>query len=122
MPSGRIKWKKQIMIAGLAILLNVLSVSSSSVSLSTSHDLSSAGFSTQDLECYGFIIPLPAGDDFTYETFLNSRSRCLINDLLRLNITVYWSSCDFSATSQRMQNYADGSVVFYKKGAFIVPF
>ena len=40
-------------------------------------------------DCYGFIVPLPSGKNTSYETFLNSKARHLINDLLRENITVY---------------------------------
>jgi len=76
----------------------------------------------RDADCYGFIIPLPAGKDSTYETFQNSKVRHLINDLLRENVTVYWSSCTFSAISKEINNESDVVERCYKKGDFIIPF
>ena len=113
--------KKQIAIIGIIILLNGISILSSPGSIAIDRDLTSND-EAMDFECYGFVIPLPAGDDSTYETFLNSKVRCLVNDLLRENITVYWSSCDFSVLSKEMQNDGNSTMIFYKKGAFVVPF
>jgi hypothetical protein len=70
---------------------------------------------------YGLIVPLPSGQDTTIETFENSRVRNLINDLLRLNITVFWSNEDFTALSKRLDSNQT-EVFEYKKGAFIIPF
>lgn len=46
----------------------------------------------------------------------------MINDLLRENISVYWSQDDFSALSKSLDLVSPTSSVFYKKGAFIIPF
>lgn len=79
--------------------------------------------SNNDSSCYGFIIPLPQGLDTTNETFENSRVRHMINDLLRENISVYWPKDDFSALSKTFhQENLCAEMVFYKKGAFVVPF
>lgn len=75
-----------------------------------------------DVDCYGFVVPLPSGEDSTYETFQNSKVRHLINDLLRENVSVYWSSCHFSAMSKEMNNESDVVERCYKKGDFIIPF
>jgi len=77
----------------------------------------------KDSSCYGFIIPLPQGLDTSNETFENSRVRHLINDLLRENISVYWPKDSFSALSKTFhQENSYAEMVFYKKGAFIIPF
>lgn len=72
--------------------------------------------------CYGFIVPLPQGKDTTNETFEDSQLRNMINDLLRDNVSVFWSKKDFSALSQSLN--LDGFIEEknYKKGAFIIPF
>lgn len=75
-----------------------------------------------DVDCYGFVVPLPSGEESTYETFQNSKVRHLINDLLRENITVYWSSCNFSVMSKEIDNESDVVERHYKKGDFIIPF
>ena len=70
---------------------------------------------------YGFIIPLPSGKDTSYETFLNSKVRHLINDLLRENLTVYWSTENFNALIKNIHNEIIEDQLF-KKGDFIIPF
>ena len=77
---------------------------------------------TIDNDCYGFVIPLPSGIDSTYETFKNSKVRHLINDLLREEITVYWSSGNFSVLSKDMDNHYSTNRIYYERGTFIVPF
>jgi len=74
-----------------------------------------------DFECYGFIIPLPAGNDSTYETFLNTKVRNLVNDLLREDIVIYWSACNFSVYSKKL-NSDMISDNFFEKGDFMAPF
>ena len=70
---------------------------------------------------YGIIIPLPSGQDTTNETFENSRVRVMINDLLRLNITVFWSKENFTALSKRYDSNQSLTLT-YNKGTFIIPF
>jgi len=72
--------------------------------------------------CYGFVVPLPSGEDSTDETFQNSKVRHLINDLLRENVTVYWSSCNFSALSKEMNNDSEIVERGFNKGDFIISF
>ena len=74
-----------------------------------------------DFECHGFIIPLPAGNDSTSETFLNTKVRNLVNDLLREDIDIYWSACDFSVYSKKL-NSDMISDNFFEKGDFMAPF
>lgn len=75
-----------------------------------------------EAKCYGFIVPIPHGEDTTFETFENSNARHMINDLLRENITVYWSESDFFALSKALCNNSSIQERLYMKGAFIVPF
>jgi len=74
-----------------------------------------------DLDCYGFIIPLPSGNDSTSETFLNTKVRNLVNDLLREDIDIYWSADNFSIHSKKL-NSDIISDNFFEKGDFIAPF
>lgn len=71
---------------------------------------------------YGFIIPLPQGEDTTIETFEISGVRHLINDLLREKIDVYWLSKNISISSRNLANNNDIESRFFEKGAFIIPF
>lgn len=65
---------------------------------------------------YGFIIP---------EKQVNSKTRNMVNDILRENVSVYWSKNDFNTTICRIKegsnvsNYFD---MFFGKGSFIIPF
>jgi hypothetical protein len=75
----------------------------------------------EENSCYGFIIPLPSGLDTTEETLENNLVRHLINDLLRENITVYWSNKNFTTSVQNFLNENNQEKIF-KKGDFIIPF
>lgn len=75
-----------------------------------------------DTLSYGFVIPLPQDDNTTYETLKNSLVRNLINDLLRENVTIYWSKDNFSALSKTLHINNPSIISFFKKGAFIIPF
>ena len=70
---------------------------------------------------YGIIVPIPSGEDTTIETFENSRIINMINDLLRLEITVYWSNENFTALSRRFDSN-ETLELSYNKGTFIIPF
>ncbi|MFH1100561.1 MAG: hypothetical protein V1726_00795 [Methanobacteriota archaeon] len=71
--------------------------------------------------CYGFLVPLPSGTDSTAETFLNSRVRQMINDLLRENVSVFWSSSDFSVLSEDMSPNSSICTRSFEKGTFFIP-
>jgi hypothetical protein len=71
---------------------------------------------------YGFIIPLPSGTDTTFETLLNSRTRVLVNDLLRENITVYWSLEQVKCTVVSIFNMSSCFNFSFSPGTFIIPF
>ena len=101
---------------------NSTDVESSTMFLSPDTDIHSLHTEAIDTDCYGFIVPLPSSEESTYETFQNSKVRHLINDLLRENITVYWSSCNFSVMSKEIDNESDVVERHYKKGDFIIPF
>lgn len=85
------------------------------------HDLDQIQLVDQN-EIYGFVIPLPAGNDTTFETLLNSRSRVLINDLLRENITVYWTMEDITIIVSLIKGPSSVFDLFLSKGGFIIPF
>lgn len=73
-------------------------------------------------QCYGFLIPLPAGLDTTEETFHNSRVRTLINDLLREEGVVYWLSENITIHTQAMHEYNASQERSFPQGAFLIPF
>jgi hypothetical protein len=77
---------------------------------------------TEDARCYGFVVPIPQGEDTTIETSKNSKVKQMINDLLRENIAVYWPKSDFFALSKTLQNNSSIEERLYKKGTFIVSF
>ena len=75
-----------------------------------------------DESCTGFIIPLPAGNDTTIETLVNSRARFLVNDLLRENVDVFWTLKPGSAMCISLTENMPAKEVQFERGAFIVPF
>ncbi len=75
-----------------------------------------------DESCTGFIIPLPAGNDTTMETLVNSRARFLVNDLLRENVDVFWTLKPGSAMCRSLTENMSVREVQFERGAFIIPF
>lgn len=76
---------------------------------------------TSSTSCYGFIIPIHAESFSSKETVQNDHIKHLINDLLRENITIYWSS-----SASTVPVFSLNSLYKYqmgiKKGDFIIPF
>jgi len=101
---------------------NSIDAEASTMFLSPDINIHSLHTEVIDDNCYGFVVPLPSGIDSTDETFQNSKVRHLINDLLRENVTVYWSSGDFSAISKEMNNESDIVERGFNKGDFIISF
>ena len=73
-------------------------------------------------QIYGFIIPLPSGNDTPFETLQNSRSRVLVNDLLRENITVYWATEQVDCLVSPILDFKNVFDFTFLPGAFIIPF
>ncbi|MFH1014254.1 MAG: hypothetical protein V1769_07115, partial [Thermoplasmatota archaeon] len=71
---------------------------------------------------YGYAIPLPSGNDTTFETFLNSRSKVLVNDLLREDIAVFWTEEPVSCQCSPIRDMRNVLDVSFNKGTFIIPF
>jgi len=88
--------------------------------LTTSYNIAVSQKTNDESYCYGFIIPLPQGEDTTIETFENSKVRHLINDLLREKINVYWITDDITILTKDTQDVTKER--FFEKGAFIIPF
>ena len=74
------------------------------------------GIHIENNSCYGIIISLPQGEDTTNETFENSRTRYLINDLLRENISVYWLLYNFSAECKYFHNQQPPTIHSFFQG------
>ena len=107
---------KKVAICSTLIIILILSSIDSGAKHTTEY------LKKKNTECYGFIIPLPSGEDTTHETFLDSKISHLINDLLRENITVYRLPSNFSILSKEIFQNGNAYEIIYKKGAFIIPF
>ena len=78
-------------------------------------------FDSNLLNIYGFIIPNVNIENKTLENEIFCKSRHLINDLLRENISVYRSSQNISVNTTNFSlKYNENK--FFEKGAFIIPF
>ena len=80
-------------------------------------DYNPDGYSKDTIVCYGVIIPIKK--ETCYLGIQSSISN-LINDLLRMDISVYWSLRNFNSTSIRV-NETSYKTRFFEK-VFIVPF
>ena len=106
--------KKHIsyIICFMFLVVNVIPVGSESI-----NDMSS-----EEPRCYGFIIPLPTGNEISENHDLQFEVMNLINDLIRLNISVYWTFSDLSLQTVNTIDKEESELRFFNKGAFIVPF
>lgn len=70
--------------------------------------------------CFGYAIPLICGDNLPYTSSQQNIAN-LINDLLRMNVSVFWALTNFSVLTIR---FSDNSLAhkWFEKGTFIVPF
>jgi len=69
----------------------------------------------EDIGCYGFIASLVECENKTVENQLNCKIKHMVNDLLREQIPVYWTTTNLMVlTNELEQNF--------EKGTFIIPF
>lgn len=71
--------------------------------------------------CYGFILPNVHFDDKSIENQIFCRIRHLVNDLLREEILVFWTSNNISINVSKVNSDVIEEL-FYEKGSFVVPF
>ncbi len=102
--------------------LFLLLVSSSSVLISLFPDEIPSSVIIDSNKAYGFAIPLPSGTDTTFETFLNSRTRVLVNDLLREKVTVYWTTEQVHCLVLSIFDMNRTLDCSFEKGTFIIPY
>jgi len=71
--------------------------------------------------CYGFIIPNSIFENKTLENEIFCKTRHLVNDLLREDITVYWTALNISLNVCEIGSSKEFEM-FFEQGTFIVPF
>ncbi|MCK4365521.1 MAG: hypothetical protein KAW45_05695 [Thermoplasmatales archaeon] len=70
---------------------------------------------------YGFIVTMVKSDNGTFENQINCKMRHLINDLLREQIPVYWTTTDHNLSVKKINIYNEEDM-FFEKGTYIIPF
>jgi len=70
---------------------------------------------------YGFVISYVKLDNLTIESQINEDISHMINDLLRENLSVYWTADDKNLTIKELNNSEEKNMLF-EKGSFIIPF
>ncbi len=78
--------------------------------------------SDKSSHCYGFIVPLPTSDEISKEPEIQYTVMNLINDLLRMNISVYWSFSKLTLQSMEINEDVEPEMRVFEKGTFVVPF
>ncbi|MCK4365257.1 MAG: hypothetical protein KAW45_04350 [Thermoplasmatales archaeon] len=72
--------------------------------------------------CYGFILPNAILDNKTLENQIFCKIRHLVNDLLREDISVFWTSSNMTINVSKINNGKIEENLLFEKGSFIVPF
>ena len=75
-----------------------------------------------DLECYGFIIPIPPSSEIADMPEIQYNLFNLINNLLRNQIPVYWIPHNIELLTKKIFLNEFPEPENYNKGSFIVPF
>lgn len=86
---------------------------------------SDVSFFTQDLSvelCYGFYIPLPSSEIIAENPDVQLTLMNLINDLLRLQIPVYWLTDSINIKVQEINTFQPSTTIRGHVGSFLIPF
>ena len=75
-----------------------------------------------DLECYGFIIPIPPISEIADMPEIQYNLFNLINNILRNQINVYWIPYNIELLTKKILLNESPKPENYNKGSFIVPF
>ncbi|MCK5301046.1 MAG: hypothetical protein KAJ21_04005 [Thermoplasmatales archaeon] len=111
---------KKIIILTIIILFITLSVNPSLNAINENNIISNKYDNKND--CYGFIIPLPESDIIAEKPEIQYSTMNLINDLLRLNISVYWLANSISLKIKDINSEENPKDLIFNPGTFIIPF
>lgn len=75
-----------------------------------------------DTLCYGFIVSSVRCKNVTIQDQINCKIRHVVNDLLREQIPVYWTSTDATTSVKEIDEGEEETEMFFEKGAFVIPF
>ena len=73
-------------------------------------------------DCYGFIIPLPESDIISENPEIQYSTMNLINDLLRLNVPIYWLKNSINLKIKGINDDNNSKDLTFNSGTFIIPF
>jgi len=72
--------------------------------------------------CYGFIVPSFRCENATIENQINCKIRHMINDLLREQIPVFWTTINLTVLIREVDICKETEEMFFEKGTFVIPF
>jgi len=76
----------------------------------------------EELSCYGFIVSPVKCENVTIQDQINCKIRHVVNDLLREQIPVYWTTTDATTSVKEIDESEEETEMFFEKGTFIIPF
>ncbi len=77
---------------------------------------------TNENDCFGFIIPLPESYIIENKPEIQYSTMNLINDLLRLEIPVFWLNNSFSLIILELNKINNPHLLTFEPGTFLIPF
>jgi len=78
--------------------------------------------SLEDTLCYGFIVSSVRCENVTIQDHINCKIRHVVNDLLREQLPVYWTTTDATTSVREIDEDEEEIEMFFEKGAFVIPF
>jgi len=101
------------------ILIGIIFITSFSSAIAFNRN--TKNMENSGLECYGFIVKLVKNNIYTNDQF-NCKIRHMINDILREDFQVYWTSENITVDVKDMNTNITLENLFFERGSFIIPF
>jgi hypothetical protein len=111
---------KKIFILTIIFSFISLSLNPSLIAFKQNNNFLGKYDNTED--CYGFIIPLPESNIIAENPEIQYSTMNLINDLLRLDIPIYWLNNSISLLIKEVNSEKNPAVKMFDAGTFIIPF
>lgn len=111
--------KHKAITLSFILLFSIGSVYSPIMNCTDTDSISNIAYS--DLLCYGFLIPLPSSDAIEANPEIQLSLLNLINDLLRLEVPVYWTTSAITVSTKPIHIGSAPEPRSFEAGTFLIP-
>lgn len=113
---------RKVLVVVLVVLFASTNIIEKSVSTKDANKNDCITNSKYDVGCYGFVVSPIKCENLTFEDQINCKIRQMINDLLREQISVFWTTTSSAASIKEISDTENGKDMLFEKGTFVIPF